>query len=170
MRVRACVQTSTDDSVSFDISSFHAHAKSLILTGDLKFQVFRGNLAAPAGGKIQHTADAEEEDGAEASVDDDGGKGDEEKPSVYCWFWVNTSFMSHQATSMVLRKEQLDEIQKDAKVDPEMNLALEYHCPPRAASWAHAPHPTFHLVPSAQPLSPLSPKSTAIDEDDDPNE
>lgn len=38
--------TSSDDSITFDISSFHEHAKSLILTGDLKFQVFRGHLAA----------------------------------------------------------------------------------------------------------------------------
>lgn len=160
--------------MSFDISSFHSHAKSLILTGDLKFQVFRGNLA----GKM---ADDDHHDGAEDAEDDGDAsaassprktqkqKGDEEKPSVYCWFWVNTSFMDQKSSSLILRKEQLDEIQKDSKVDPEMNLALEYHCPPRAASWGHAPHPTFHLVPSTQPLSPISPKSAPMD-DDEPDE
>ena len=39
------VQSSDDDSVTFDMSSFHTNAKSLILSGDLKFEIFRGNLA-----------------------------------------------------------------------------------------------------------------------------
>jgi hypothetical protein len=93
--------------------------------------------------------------------------GNEEKPFVYAWFWLNTSFMNQSSSRLILRKEQIDEVNRDSKVDPEMNLALDYHCPPRPESWTHAPHPTFHLIPSKQPLSPKTPNSPTIDEDEE---
>lgn len=155
--------------MTFDISSFASQAKSLILTGDLKFQVFRGNLAASlhtvgtTGGASGRRDGGHDDHGDHAP----SGASDESKPFVYCWFWLNTSFANQSATSVLLRKEQLDEVNRDAKVDPEMNLALDYHCPPRPESWAHAPHPTFHLIPAAQPISPPTPASKPIDDDED---
>ena len=54
-----------------------------------------------------------------------------------------------------------DEVARDSKVDPEMNLHLDYFSPPRPASWSHAPHPSFHFVSAQQPLSPRTPKKTS---------
>ena len=137
------------------MTSFHSQAKSLILSGDLKFQVFRGNLALQGS-----------DDGADADVERGSPKQKEEKPFVYCWFWINTTFVNAQSTRLVLRKEQIDEVARDNKVDPEMNLQLDYFLPPRPESWTHAPHPTFHLVPAQQPLSPKTPKTPTVEEDE----
>jgi len=128
--------TDDDDSITFDMTSFHNDAKSLILAGDLKFQIFRGNLSIEESTRHGRMASSEE------------------KPFVYCWFWLNTAFINHNSNRIILRKEQIDEVARDKNVDPEMNLQLEYFCPPRPESWQHAPHPTFHLVPSTQPTSP----------------
>lgn len=75
--------------------------------------------------------------------------------------------MNQSSSQLLLRKEQIDEVNRDSKVDPEFNLALDYHCPPRAESWTHAPHPTFHLVSAKQPMSPKTQASPTIDEDDE---
>lgn len=131
--------------------------------------MFRGNLAA----SIEHPPEEDEQHhnqpnsiGSGSGIGSDAS-GTEAKPFVYCWFWVNTSFMNQNSNQFLLRKEQIDEVARDSKVDPEMNLSLEYHCPPRAESWAHAPHPEFHLVPDKRPLSPKTPKSKPIDEEDE---
>jgi hypothetical protein len=248
-----------DDSVTFDMSSFHAGATSLILGGDLKFQIFRGNLdrvnspsadgaagassiAAKIARRAGHGARIGDDDEEDDDDDDyDGGASAaaaaaaasassvaspsgaassrssknalEEKPFVYAWFWINTAFINQQSNRLILRKEQIgqigggtsermrqgckrcaslsaaahsllvcmfffflmlllcvsllfvccclpDEVARDSKVDPEMNLHLDYFSPPRPASWSHAPHPSFHFVSAQQPLSPRTPKKT----------
>ncbi len=156
--------SSEDDSVTFDMSSFHTGAKSLMLSGDLKFQIFRGNLDSvnsPSG--VDGAASAAAAAGSDLNSPSAAGGVSahvENKPFVYCWFWLNTACINSSSNRLILRKEQIDEVAKDSKVDSEMNLQLDYFSPPRAESWAHAPHPTFHLIPSKAPLSPRTEKKT----------
>ena len=99
-----------DTSVTFDISSFEENSKSLILSGDLKFQIYRGkvDVGEDEGEDLTSTGGRREGGGGplhDRATDDAiippqrkisralANPLAKETPRLFAWFWVNTAFL-----------------------------------------------------------------------------
>jgi protein-tyrosine phosphatase len=124
-----------EDSITFDLTSFYT--QSLCLAGDMKFQIFRGNLQL----ELDQPVDASNPlfngmGGGQLSSYSSNVtlSSDEEKPYCFCWFWLNTSFLPTSSTQLILRKDQIDDACKNPRVDEEFAAHITYFSPPRAAA------------------------------------
>lgn len=129
-----------EDSITFDLTSFYT--QSLCLAGDLKFQVFRGNLQLDLDDVSANHVNNDSQPSPHHqsynsfSATRPNASSDEEKPYCFCWFWVNTSFMPTHSTQIILRKDQIDDACKNPKVDEEFSAFLQYHSPARTTAYA----------------------------------
>lgn len=110
------------DSIQFDLSSLYN--STLCLAGDLKFQLFRGNL---------HLNESQT-----STVDSiHNTDNDTNKPYCYCWFWLNSTFLPQSSNQLILRKDQIDEACKNSRCDGEFSMYLQYNNPPKHSHHKH---------------------------------
>ena len=139
-----------DTAVTFDISSFEENSRSLILSGDLKFQIYRGKVdvgeddddVTSSGGGHPPLHDPPPEESPQRKISRALAPLAAQTPRLFGWFWVNTAFLrvtgggaGGPPSELILRKNQLDESFQASDIDSEFNLYLYYHCPP-----VHAHH------------------------------
>ena len=121
-RARKRQEGDDDTSVTFDISSFHENSRSLILSGDLKFQIYRGKFdvgedddeqQSGAGGAAGGRGRAEGREERRGREEGEGGSGSSapqrklsralahpltlQTPRLFAWFWVHTCFLQPTA-------------------------------------------------------------------------
>ena len=102
-----------DTSVTFDMSSFEENSRSLILSGDLKFQIYRGKVDVGEEDDADLTSTGGRSRGGEGGRPHDLAQEETpqrkisralanplaaaQTPRLFGWFWVNTAFLPQSA-------------------------------------------------------------------------
>jgi len=106
---KADLENERSNSITIAIRSWEMDSEALTLSGDLKFEIFRGKeIDLP-------------------DVEKDSAHSPTRNRELFCWFTLHTAFLPNNCDTFVLRKHQLDEICKNDLVDNEFNVYLEYN-------------------------------------------